>query len=67
VNVPAIPAAMIAILNGSVLSIHGFSTYVPTRSHPTVAFSCGARSAFKLRGKRLLEKHAIVPSAARLC
>jgi hypothetical protein len=36
-------------------------------SSPTTAFSCGARSAFKLRRKRLLEKHAIAPSAARLC
>ncbi len=33
----------------------------------TLAFSCGARSAFKLKGKRLVEKHAIAPSAARLC
>jgi hypothetical protein len=32
-----------------------------------MAFSCGARSAFKLRGTRLLEKNAIAPSAARLC
>jgi hypothetical protein len=24
-----------------------------------MAFSCGARSAFKLKGKRLLEKHAM--------
>ena len=36
-------------------------------SHPTTAFSCGARSAFKQRSKKLLEKHAIAPSAARLC
>jgi hypothetical protein len=32
-----------------------------------LAFSCGARSAFKLKEKKLLEKHAIAPSAARLC
>jgi hypothetical protein len=32
-----------------------------------VAFSCGARSAFKLKETRLLEKHAIAPSPARLC
>jgi hypothetical protein len=31
-----------------------------------MAFSSGARSAFELWGKRLLEKHAIAPSAARL-
>src|SRR5688572_13769475 len=36
-------------------------------SHPTLAFSCGARSASKLSRKKLLEKHAIAPSAARLC
>jgi hypothetical protein len=35
--------------------------------HRTRRFSGGARSAFKLKGKRLLEKHAIAPSAARLC
>jgi len=33
----------------------------------TVAFSCGARSASGLIEKRLLEKHAVAPSAARLC
>jgi hypothetical protein len=33
----------------------------------TLAFSCGARSAFKPSSKKLLEKHAIAPSAARLC
>ncbi|MCA1607661.1 MAG: hypothetical protein LC775_19835, partial [Acidobacteria bacterium] len=33
----------------------------------TLAFSCGARSAFDRRRKRLLEKHATAPSAARLC
>jgi hypothetical protein len=32
----------------------------------TLAFSCGARSAFKLKGKGLLEKHAIARSAAGL-
>src|SRR5688500_4617116 len=32
----------------------------------TLAFSCGARSAVKLKGKNLLEKDAIAPSAARL-
>ncbi len=32
-----------------------------------MAFSCGARSARKLEGKRLLENHTIAPSAARLC
>src|SRR5688500_3746294 len=37
------------------------------RCCPTLAFSCGARSAFKLKEKGLLEKHAIAPSAARLC
>jgi len=37
------------------------------RSCLTLAFSCGARSAFDREGKRLLEKHAIAPSAARLC
>jgi hypothetical protein len=36
-------------------------------SRRTMAFSCGARSAFKVEGKELLEKHAIAPSAARLC
>jgi hypothetical protein len=35
--------------------------------HRTLAFSCGARSPFKLKEQRLLEKHAIAPSAARLC
>ena len=33
----------------------------------TLAFGCGARSASELREKNLLEKHAIAPSAARLC
>jgi len=33
----------------------------------TLRFSCGARSASKLKEKKLLEKHAIAPSAARLC
>src|SRR5688500_5286097 len=37
------------------------------QKHRTMAFSCGARSASKLKGKKLLEKHAIAPSAARLC
>ena len=37
------------------------------RGKITMAFSCGARSAFKLSGKSLLEKHATAPSAARLC
>jgi len=37
------------------------------RSEITPAFSCGARSAFNPRSKKLLEKHAIAPSAARLC
>jgi hypothetical protein len=32
-----------------------------------LAFSCGARSAFKLNGKKELEKDAIAPSDARLC
>jgi hypothetical protein len=36
------------------------------RGNRTPTFSCGARSAFKLSGKKLLEKHAIAPSAARL-
>jgi hypothetical protein len=36
-------------------------------SSPTLAFSCGAQAAFKLNEKKLLEKHAIAPSAARLC
>ena len=35
-------------------------------SRRTLAFSCGARSASELKGIRLLEKHAIAPSAARL-
>jgi hypothetical protein len=35
--------------------------------HPTLRFSCGAGSAFKLSGTRLLEKHAIAPSAASAC
>jgi hypothetical protein len=38
-----------------------------SRSSPTAAFSCGARSASELNRKKLLEKHAIAPSAARLC
>ena len=38
-----------------------------TRCARTTAFSCGARSAFNPRSKRLFEKHAIAPSAARLC
>jgi hypothetical protein len=33
----------------------------------TLAFSCGARSAFKLKKSDYLRKHAIAPSAARLC
>ena len=33
----------------------------------TLAFSCGAQSAFKHHEERLLEKHALAPSAARLC
>ena len=33
----------------------------------TVAFSCGARSAFKLNQKRLLENMLSRPSAARRC
>jgi hypothetical protein len=32
-----------------------------------MAFSCGARSTFTTEGNKLLEKHAIAPSAARLC
>jgi hypothetical protein len=32
-----------------------------------MAFSCGARLAFKLKEQGLLENHAIAPSAARLC
>jgi hypothetical protein len=32
-----------------------------------LAFSYGARSASELRETRLLEKHAIAPSAASLC
>src|SRR5688572_33458910 len=44
---------------------------LPTPNHKlrsrTLAFCCGARSASKLKGKKLLEKHAIAPSAARLC
>ena len=47
--------------------LHVFVTDLQNGSHTTTAFSCGARSAFKLRGKRILEKHAIAPSAARLC
>src|SRR5688572_23508481 len=39
----------------------------PRPAYLTLAFSCGARSAFKAEGKRLLEKRAIAPSAARLC
>jgi hypothetical protein len=31
-----------------------------------MAVSSGAQAAFKLSGTRLLEKHAIAPSAARL-
>jgi hypothetical protein len=30
-----------------------------------MAFGCGARSVFKLKGTRLLEKRATAPSAAR--
>jgi hypothetical protein len=33
---------------------------------PTLAFSCGAIS-IQAEGKKLLEKDAIAPSAARLC
>jgi hypothetical protein len=36
-------------------------------SHRTLGFICGARSAFKLKEKELLEKHAIAPSAASHC
>jgi hypothetical protein len=43
------------------------SLTIETESNITLAFSCGARSAFNREGKRLLEKHAIAPSAARLC
>ena len=32
-----------------------------------IAFSCCARSNIQAEGKNLLEKHAIAPSAARLC
>jgi hypothetical protein len=39
----------------------------PKAKSITLAFSCGARSAFGAEAKRLLEKHAIAPSAARLC
>ena len=37
------------------------------KSHITLGFSCGARSAFKLKEKALLGKHAIAPSAASHC
>jgi hypothetical protein len=40
---------------------------IPERKLLTLAFSCGARSVFNREGIRLLEKHAIAPSAARLC
>jgi hypothetical protein len=36
-------------------------------SNLTLAFSCGARISIQAEGKRLLEKHAIAPSAARPC
>src|SRR5687767_10421536 len=44
----------------------GLETY-GYRKRRTLAFSCGARSAFNPPGKRLLESHAVAPSAARLC
>jgi hypothetical protein len=42
-------------------------TFFHGAKHPTLAFTCGARSAFQAEGKKLLEKHAIAPSAASLC
>ncbi len=39
----------------------------PSTRTRTLRFSCGARSAFIPRGTKSLEKHAIAPSAARLC
>ena len=38
----------------------------PEKKRITPAFSCGAQSAFKLKERSYL-KHAIAPSAARLC
>lgn len=47
-----------------------FHLTTSTRSDMTPAFSCGARSAraisIQAEGKKLLEKNAIAPSAARL-
>jgi len=53
----------VAIGSGWYLTVGRFTI----QGSPTTAFSCGARSAFKQHGRRLLEKHAIAPSAARLC
>src|SRR6476619_1428641 len=44
-----------------------FGNHDQTTRSITSAFSCGARSAFKLKGIRLLEKRAIAPLAASLC
>src|SRR3989441_5655442 len=44
-----------------------YSFNLGNESCRTLAFSCGARSEFKARSKKLLEKHTIAPSAARLC
>ena len=48
----------------SSISFEKHSIYCATER---LAFSCGARSSIQAEGKRLLEKHAIAPSAARHC
>src|SRR6266540_7128793 len=57
-----------AISIRAIRGIRRISAYLlESRSQLTLAFSCGARSAFKLKEKGLLKKHATAPSAARLC
>jgi len=41
--------------------------YSPIGRGLTLRFSCGGRSAFKLSGKRLFEKHAVAPSDGSAC
>jgi len=61
INVPPRKARNKRFICDSYLRVKLFA---PSRKRITLRFSRGARSAFKLIRKRLLENHAIAPSAA---